>query len=155
MTRCYFDTNIYSHLLDNKTDYQQVKQAVDTKIIGIFISLDNLRELIGTDNKQRAQELLQLTRSICFPNRATQFFGNIIKAEFRHLIDSSVALNIYTNEKYYKAKFVEYWKKLAKNPDIDKGEIARELEIDKIDLRNYMRDAKGVRLQRKWQFLRG
>jgi len=142
-TLVYFDTNIYNHLLDNQNQIEPIKKAVSNRIVGIFVSDVNFEELLGTyrNNPQKAQSLFQLAWNICL-HRATQPLFNLVKAEFRHLIDLSVRINVYSNDKNYANNFIDWWNLLAKQPNVKKDEIESTLQNikeNKYDFRDAMK----------------
>lgn len=146
----YFDTNIYNHLLKDSISLQEIKNAVSKRTIGIFLSITNLEELLGglkndQSNTQDIQNIFKLTREICLSGRVTQALFELINAEFNHLVDSTVRINIYSNNKNVKEKFLYWWELLAKNPNIKNEEIIKindEIKRDKYGFRDAMKIAK-------------
>lgn len=143
----YFDTNIYNHLFDDSVAFHKIKSAVDKRIIRIFISVANVEELLGeyVSDKVKTQQKFNLTREICMTSRVAQDHSELINAEFNHLLDPSIRINVSSNNKSLKEKFFGWWELLSNNIDVKKEEITKivdEIRKDKDGFRGSMKEAQ-------------
>lgn len=128
MKRVYFDTNIYNELIKtgNTNAIKAIKNAVTNKKIVVFISFNNIYELFHAykNDSSQAERLFKLAWSICL-HKPTQHAQVLINAEFRHLIDPSVRINIYSNDCAYKNSFMSLWGECTNSASITKEQIER------------------------------
>jgi len=146
----YLDTNIYNALIkeENFASLQDIARAVVERRIRIFFSITNLEELMGiyTSCPDKTTKVFKLTREICMSHRAPQAPPlQLILAEFNHLGDSTVRINLYSNKAKFIDWFLERWEVLANNPNIEGQKILRineEIKEENIRTKDGFKEAK-------------